>query len=57
MVKIVEYYFLEENKDSKSIKKFFKEYKKDVDIKRIHFIVSQLNDEISYDKDTINQGK
>lgn len=58
MVKIVEYYFLNENKSSESIKKIlFKEYKKDVDVKRIDFIVSQLNDEISYDKDTINQGE
>jgi len=52
LIKIVEYYFLNENLSDEEIKNvLIKEYKKDVDLERIKFITTQIDSEIVKDLD------
>ena len=57
LLKVVEYYFLKENKSDSEIKSILiKEYKKDVEVNRIKFITSQLNQSLSNELD-IEEGE
>lgn len=57
LLKVVEYYFLKENKSDSEIKSILiKEYKKDVEENRIKLITSQLNQSLSNELD-IEEGK